>query len=129
MGAWDSTAFGNDDAADWTFELRDAANPAKFVANALSLAEPKGYLIAPNGCQIVAAAALVGAALGEFELPEDLASWLRGKESKLRDLAPAAAAALQRVKGDESELNEVWRESGDYAAWCADLDTIAVALR
>ena len=129
MGAWDSTAFGNDDAADWAFELRTASNPAKFVAAALSLAGDDGYLHAHEACQIVAAAAIVGAARGEFELPEDLAAWLRGKQSKLKDLADEALAGIQRVRGEESELKDQWRESGGLAGWSADLDAITVALR
>ena len=54
MGAWDVTAFGNDDAADWAAELVEADKPVDFLRRTFALAEGDGYLEAPNGCRLVA---------------------------------------------------------------------------
>jgi hypothetical protein len=44
MGAWDVTAFGNDDAADWAAELVEADKPVDFLRRTFALAEGDGYL-------------------------------------------------------------------------------------
>ncbi|HXB72595.1 MAG TPA: DUF4259 domain-containing protein [Candidatus Acidoferrales bacterium] len=131
MGAWDVTAFGNDDAADWALDLLETKKPAEFLENTFTLAKGNGYLEAFDGGQIVAAAAVVATACGSAPqgLPEDLGEWLRGKEAAFQYLAPTALAALQRVRGEESELRELWQETDDFSAWCSDLDAISATLR
>jgi hypothetical protein len=130
MGAWDVTAFGNDDAADWTLDLQDAAAPADFLERTLHIAKRDGYMEAPDGCQLVAAAAVVAAACGRAPagLSPGLGEWIRGKEAVLKYVAPAALAAIQRVRSDESELRDLWQESDDFSAWSADLESISTAL-
>jgi hypothetical protein len=130
MGAWDVTAFGNDDAADWSDDLMDAESPAAFLETTLAMAKRGGYLEVSDGCQLVAAAAVIAAACGAKSdgLPGDVRDWLRGKEAGLKRLAPAARTAIQRVRGEESELREVWQESDEFAEWSADLDAIAAGL-
>jgi hypothetical protein len=113
MGAWDITAFGNDDAADWSADLLESGAPADFLEQTLSMAKRPGYLEAGDGSLLVAAAAVVSAACGTsvHGLPDDLRSWLQGKESAIKSLAPAAQLAIQRVRGQDSELYETWQES------------------
>jgi len=64
MGAWDMTAFGNDDAADWVADLLQAPKAAEFLEKTLSPDGRGGYLEAPDGSQLVAAAAIIAAACG-----------------------------------------------------------------
>jgi hypothetical protein len=131
MGAWDVTAFGNDEAADWAVDLLEAEQPARFIENTLALAKGEGYLEDPDGSQIVAAAAVIAAACGQAPqgLPDDIGEWLRGKESTFKPLASTALAALQRVRSEPSELLALWQETDDFSAWCADLDAISATLR
>jgi hypothetical protein len=131
MGAWDVTAFGNDDAADWAAGLVDADKPTEFLKRTFALAEGNGYLEAPNGSQLVAAAAIVAAALSgraPQSFPED-AGWLHGKADSFRGLAAAAAAGIERVRGDNSELRDLWQETEEFSAWEADLEAILAGLR
>jgi hypothetical protein len=131
MGAWDITAFGNDDAADWAVELLEAEQPASFMENTLALAKGDGYLEAPDSCQILADAAVIASACGKAPqgLPEDTGEWLRGKEGTFKPLASTALAALQRVRSEPSELLDLWQETDDFSAWCGDLDAISATLR
>jgi len=132
MGAWDATAFGNDDAADWAAGLVETDNPLEFLKRTFALAEGDSYLEAPDGSQLVAAAAVVAAAIsGRVPpgFPEDVSRWLHGKADSLMGLAASAAAGLQRVKGDDSELRDLWRETEEFSAWEADLEVISMALR
>ncbi|HEV8261457.1 MAG TPA: DUF4259 domain-containing protein [Burkholderiales bacterium] len=123
-------AFGNDEAADWALGFLDANKPAEFLASTLDLAKGDDYLEAPDGSQIVAAA-VIAAACGNPPqgLPDNVREWVRGKEAPVKNLAPAALAALQRVQGEQSELRELWQESDDFSVWRSDLDAISAALR
>ena len=129
MGAWDM--FGNDDAADWALDLLESEQPASFIENTLAIAKGDGYLEAPDGSQIVAAAAVIASACGKAPqgFPEDIGEWLRGKEGTFKPLASTALAALQRVRSEPSELLDLWQETDDFSAWFGDLDAISTTLR
>lgn len=131
MGAWDVTAFGNDEASDMVWDLLEQPNPQHFLARILDHAHGTGYMEAPEGSQVVAAAAIVAAAI-RFEsvtVPDHLASWIQSNKSMLRPLVPAALTAMERVRGDQSELRESWRDSDEDTAWLAELDVISSVLR
>ncbi|GGD13586.1 DUF4259 domain-containing protein [Nocardioides daphniae] len=104
MGAWGTDPFDNDDAADWSYEL-EGAGP-EVVAVGLSGDE--------GDAAIVAAAAVVASACGvPVTLSPEAEQWLVDQdEDDLRALAPAAVAALEGVL-QESELRDLWDESGD----------------
>jgi hypothetical protein len=108
MGAWGPHPFDNDDAVDWRYQLLDGGG-VEVVASAL--AEPADD--AESAARAVAAAALVGAALGaDPVVPDDMKEWLAQQDaSALAALAPAAVAALDRIL-TASELEELWAEGG-----------------
>jgi hypothetical protein len=124
------TAFGNDDAADWARGLQQATQPYEFLEQVFDIAMRTDYLQALDGRQVVAAAAVVAAANGRAPtgLPPVLAEWIRGKESALKVLAPAASAALQRVRVGKSGLKDLWQETDNFSDWCNYLDEIDIAL-
>jgi hypothetical protein len=130
MGAWDVTAFGNDDASDMVLDLLEHSNPREYLTQILAHAKETGYLEAPQGSQIVAAAAMVAAAKNKesISVPGNAASWIDANESVLRPLAATALSAISRVRGENSELRELWQESDEFPAWIADLDRISAAL-
>jgi hypothetical protein len=131
MGAWDITAFGNDTAADWAADLQESPDPVEVLETTFQRVLRTGYLEAPEGSEMVAAAAVVAASCGGAVrgMPEDLEGWLAPRASSLKHLAPAALAAMRRVLAPESELRELWEESDDLQPWLEDMDRIAVALR
>jgi hypothetical protein len=121
MGAWDTTVFGNDAAADWAEDLLEAPKPSAFVESTLAKAKAD-YLEAGDASEIVAAAAVIAAARGHA--PADLSA----NRGTISGLAPAALKALERARND-SELQELLQERGEYPAWCVHLDGIAAGLR
>lgn len=119
MGAWGSGPFENDDAGDWVYDL-EGADDFALVRDALDVASSR-YLDAHEGAAAVAAAAVVAAALdaGAVDgLPEEVVAWLEGhaRQSEKADAA-RAAAALDRVVGEHSELADLWDEAPDGPAW------------
>ncbi len=130
MGTWDSSVFGNDDAADFSFEFDDAdtvAEVAPIIENALdAVLNSTLDLEAPDGATGLAAAALVVAWNEPGLLGNDAAyapaPWPRTTEPLPRNLHTKAAAVLDRVKNAEgNELAQLWAESGETAEFNAEI--------
>ena len=136
MGAWGSGPFENDSAADWAMELADGDDDGPIVdaLGAVVDAPPDEYLEVDEGSAVVAAAAVLVALSGRAaKLPEDLAEWVELQppelaETLLEKHRERALRALARVRGEGSELRELWEESEDAGAWVAHLDRLAAAL-
>lgn len=134
MGAWGAGPFENDDAGDWSygFDGADEASGHRLLAEALHLGAPDEYVEATAGSVAVAAAAVVSWLHAPDEIPdppdgESPAAWVRAVgPGPYTELTAAALAALDRVRGDDSELAELW--DGDEA-WPASLDQIEARLR
>ena len=133
MGAWGIGAFENDDAMDWSLDLMDAADPLRAIQSALDLAEEEDYLEAPDACQILAACAVISASKNKeptsgYPLPDELADWIFERDRDFGALAPVAVKAIQRVLAPDSELNELWEDTGDYDLWKQDVQMPVVSL-
>lgn len=122
MGAWGASAFDNDDAADWAweFESADLAAGLRLIADALSAAAQTGeaaYLDATAGEVAVAAAALV-ASINEQPIDEspynhEPRQWIaRTRPDSDAAMTGLARQAVARVTGQNSELAQLWDESG-----------------
>ncbi|HSE09868.1 MAG TPA: DUF4259 domain-containing protein [Nocardioidaceae bacterium] len=110
MGTWGNGPFDNDDASDWVYKLEDSGVSALRSA----LAVEDGYLKAPQAAEAVAAATVVGLASDlPVESTEEVSEWLGGADAdEVRSFAGGAVVALERVLED-SELAELYDESGD----------------
>ncbi len=98
MGAWDSTAWGNDDAADWCAELFTATKLAQRVEKALKTRDVEEY-----AGKIRAAAYLLVALGRAFIWPiEDL-----DRHLKLAIEKREAISKLDDYAGDESIAAEI----------------------
>jgi hypothetical protein len=131
MGAWDGSVFGNDDAADFSFEFDDANTVAKvapIIENALDdVLASTTDLEAPEGAIGLAAAALVVA----WDEPEMLGSdtayapepWPRTADPLPGHLKTKAAAVLDRMKdATGNELAQLWAESGQTSGFTTEID-------
>lgn len=122
MGAWGIGNFENDDALDWTAELKVAVNP-EVVAKPLRSLEGKigGYLEAPE-CSVALAAAEVVAALfgrASASLPAGVIEWVAThRVTPERTLVDSARRAVEAILSN-SELKELWTESDMLSAWRA----------
>jgi Domain of unknown function (DUF4259) len=137
MGAWGAGAFDNDDAADWESEFADAYEAAglTLIMDALAAAaeaDGSDYLEAPAGSRAVAAAEVVvwinGHSIPESAYNQRLRDWIaRTGPRPDGDLTDLARRAVERVASKNSELAELWGESGT-PSWLSVIDELRVAL-
>jgi hypothetical protein len=135
MGTWDSGPFDNDTAADWCGDLHDA-NPedrAGMVRQALlGAVESADYLDASEGCEAVAAIAIVGAErcggppVTSAYAPDFLLAG--GRIGLSDDLVPLALRTLDRVLGKDSELWQLWGEADGGRSLLAEIEPLRAAL-
>ncbi|MFE7468854.1 DUF4259 domain-containing protein [Streptomyces sp. NPDC057499] len=132
MGTWDIGHFDNDSAADFSGAVDDTPRAGReaVVREALAFAaEASEYLDSDEGAVAVAAAALVAAQCPGGEA----VTTAYGPKEPLPDFAPElrplAVRALDAVLGNDSELHELWDESGDktWAAGIARLKEVLAA--
>jgi Domain of unknown function (DUF4259) len=132
MGAWSHEPFGNDDANDWAYEL-DEAEDLSYVEAALdAVLETDGYLEAPEASCAVAAVEVIAKLLGKGTqsdaYTEKVDDWVARVGAKPpRALLEKAQRALERIRGEQSELKELWHE-GDAAEWEASLSSLHAAV-
>jgi Domain of unknown function (DUF4259) len=127
VGAWDHGAFDNDDAADWTytFEGFDRDSGLHFLSSTFAATE-SSPIDADIGAAVVAAAAVVTWLLGNTDGTDSAyaataAGWVaQNPGAPSAGLMGAARVALVRVISGESELAQLWQESGDDA-WRAEI--------
>lgn len=130
MGAWGTGPFENDAASDWVYDLEDADDLA-LALDALARVDTAEYLDADDAAVAIAAAEVLAAAGGRprGELPPEVSAWVtRTAVSIDAEHAEAASAAIRRVRGDASELAELWAEAGD-PGWERELDDLETRLQ
>lgn len=131
MGTWDIGPFDNDTAADFANDLDDAAageREALIRGVLMCTAGNQDYLEGPDAEEAVAAAALVAAPCpgGEPVSPH------YGPDEPVpvlpADFRRLAVEALDRVLAAESELLELWGETGDDRRWRGSIDRLREVL-
>ena len=121
MGIWSPGNFDNDAAQDWLYDFGE--NDFRLIDR--TLAGVAGMIAVDEldveeACEVLAAAECVAAAAGcpPNNPPEELAEWLA--ENSPIQVKPAyvemARKAVARVL-TQSELRDLWLESGEYGAW------------
>lgn len=133
MGAWNVNPFGNDAALDWLWELESNADGASFIGETLDTVIDNDDSESRREEEAVAAAAIVAAASADpvGRLAKDAKSWVLSKgfvpDIPLIDKAIRALDALMA----DSELRELWEESGSLKSWLKNtkglVDTLNIA--
>ena len=129
MGTWGSGPFENDNAADWVYDLEDA-DDLTLAMDALERVRGSDYVDADDASIAIAAAEVVAAAGGRphADLPEDVRRWIITNGVTLDpEHSEEAAAAVARIRGEDSELSELWDE-GDAEEWHGHLDDLTLRL-
>mgnify|MGYP000429154681 CR=1 FL=1 len=130
MGAWGPGIYENDDAADWSAEVAEFGLSA--VEGALDAAIEADYIEALEGaCALAAADVVARLVSGRGENSaycEDIVAWVEANASAPpASLVAKARTALERVKGADSELAELWSEDAEsltqWAASVADVES------
>lgn len=143
MGAWGTGPFDNDDAADFSAELRevaDADEANEVCSRAFRRVSTAGYPEVSEVSEAIAAAVVVAvAAGGNAELLVTpygpgtrasglLAQWPTAQFGLLKALASAALDRILDPEG-ENEWTELWQESGNLDEAQAALEPVRAALR
>lgn len=130
MGTWSVDAFGNDDAADWAYGLEEAENlePIEEALNAV-LDVGDAYLEAPEGAVALAAVEVLARLAGnpgeKTPYTEAVDKWVESTTAKpTAALMVKAQAAINRILAENSELNELWKDTDDYDAWLASVSDL-----
>lgn len=127
MGTWSSKPFGNDEALDWLFQLTAQGDTRPLLEESLS----KALETIPRDCEEAVAAAAVIAAAAHHpvrSVPAEVKSWIaRTGYVPTRELAERAALALEAIQ--QSELADLWRESGRDASWSKAIQELLGRLR
>ncbi len=129
MGTWGSGPFENDDAADWVYDLEDA-DDLTLAMDAIERVRNSDYVDAYDASVALAAAEVIAAAGGapHADLPEGVSRWLTEADPDVAaDHGEAATAAVARIRGEDSELAELWAEV-DAAEWHSHLDDLVERL-
>jgi len=139
MGAWSHEPFGNDEANDWAYGLEETEDLSYVEAALDAVLEVDGYLEAPEGESAVAAVEVIAKLLGKGTqsdaYTEKVDEWVKRVRVKpTRPLLEKAQRALARIRGEQSELKDLWHQDGaapdwDGAArWDASLNSLYTAV-
>lgn len=127
MGAWSHEAFGNDSACDWAYGLQEIED-LSLVESALAAVvnASEGYLDADEATEALAAVEVIARLRGHpgycNAYTQATDDWVASTRlTPPEALVQRALAVLDRVGGDESELKELWDESGSAEDWQASL--------
>lgn len=134
MGAWGAGPFDNDSACDWAGELADGEDDGPLADAFSAVLECGGYLDVDDGSAAVGAAQVLVVLAGkEGRLPPDLQEWVDLQPAALRALLfdkhrDTGLAALDRVRGANSELASLWGD-GDDTPWAQSVVALVSLLR
>jgi len=119
MGAWGELAFDNDTANDWAYDLK-GIDDLSLVESALKEVEDIGdeYLDQDIACNALAACEVIARLQGNYgyknAFTEKVDEWVAAHNLTPSDaLLKRAAAVIDRILGEKSELRELWDETGE----------------
>jgi len=132
MGAWSHEPFGNDDANDWAYELEETEDLSHIEAALDVVLDTDGYLEAPEASCAIGAVEVIAKLLGKGTqsdaYTEKVDDWIKTVDAKpSRALLDKARRALDRIRGKDSELKDLWHE-GDASEWEASLKALHTAV-
>ena len=134
MGAWGPGSFDNDAAADWAMECARSAGFTLVEATLDNLlAAEDDERDASDEEEAIAAAEVVARAAGNWGVrnaySQALDDWIGTLgEQPGPALLAKARRAVQSIRGEPSELRELWSDSGDFAQWRGSLDGLLARL-
>lgn len=134
MGAWNCGIFDDDSAYDFVSEIEGAEKPREVFEAALAEALSTDYLEYDACHAVTVSAAYIDSILNGTTYRSDdetMAAFVeKNKDLKVDDLTSDAVKALQKVMGDNSELNELWSENEElYPKWKENIEQLIERLQ
>jgi hypothetical protein len=129
MGAWSSGPFDNDDAADFLMELENAPSWDTVRAIFDAVLAHDDYVELPDGARAYAAAALVTVATGKSDISaQDIYMTLDAMGPPPEGIVAVAKRALRQITRGDSEIRELYLDSGSYTEWLETVASVDAAL-
>lgn len=130
MGAWGTGIFENDDVLDWKADLLDS-DDIELIEETIEEVLEEEYIesdLASNALGAIEILAALQGKPGQEILnsqsnTEDLYEWIDAHKGKGKNLIFKAKRAIKKIKKD-SELQELWEESGEYSSWLNTLNDL-----
>ena len=131
MGTWSHKPFGNDQTCDWTSELEESTGFGVIDQAFDQIIADKNEAIidADFGSVAYAAAEVVAQILGEgtqdLDFLDGVTQWIDQLSSRAPNaLIQKAIITLDILVQENSELDELWKESDDYDDWQKNIDEL-----
>jgi hypothetical protein len=135
MGAWGHRAFDNDRTNDWAYGL-DEVDDLSLVEAALGEVEEvtEDYLDQRIACDALGACEVLARLLGRpgytDAYTEKVDRWVADHDLKPTPaLLKRASDGIDRILGDDSELRQLWEETGDTDPWREAMEDLRGRLR
>lgn len=137
MGTWGTGYFEDDAALDFMADIEESTDPKRTLAKAFAVAIKNDYIESDEGTAVIVAAAYVDRQVNGTRFSDDRNGQQlhvdtfpeRNPSTNLFDLKSKAVAALNKVLGENSELNELWKESDDsYSEWLINVEQLVARL-
>ena len=128
MGAWSEDAFGNDTACDWAGDFCDDPSMDR-VVQALNEVFADDYIDSDVGAEALAACEVIARLQGHFgyqnAYTEDIDAWCKGfGERPTEEHKDLAVRVIERLLGEDSELQELWDEDGENQDWHQEMESL-----
>ncbi|QDU08163.1 DUF4259 domain-containing protein [Gimesia aquarii] len=121
MGSWGYKTFEDDTTCDWLYDLYEAEDPHSFLLSSLNPGQSDGFLDDLDCSKVLGAAETVFSLLFQVRdnPPEEFKEWIqKNQDLPVNDLKSNCIHSLKRVLSEDSELNNIWSDSGeDYRNW------------
>ncbi len=134
MGAWGDRAFDNDAANDWAYGL-EVVDDLSLVEAAFGEVEAVGadYLDSDVACDALGACEVLARLLGNpgytNAYTEKVDQWVAAHNlTPSPALLERASAVIDRILADNSELRDLWEDTGDDA-WHKSVDELRARMR
>mgnify|MGYP003582666955 CR=1 FL=1 len=133
MGTWSAEPFGNDDAADWAWELDDATDWG-VVLDALTgvLNEDPTDVDADDATLVVAAAEVLahyaGRATQSDAYTESVEAFVKRAPEPSAGINAVALQALDIAASSDGELAQLWAEGSGGDEWLAAVARVRAVL-
>jgi hypothetical protein len=134
MGAWAEDTFGNDTACDWIGTFLDDPGLPVVQSAIQTVLDADDYLDSDQACDCLAACEVIARLQGKWGMRNtysvDLDNWIEANPTDVPpDLKAAAEAAIERILGPDSELQELWDEDGRNEDWHKAIDELRERIR
>ncbi len=135
MGTWGVGSFGNDNAADWIWELEESDDLSVVEAAILRVLDCGDELVeSPDAQEAIAAAEVLARLQGkpgvQDAYSEGADNWVAAHPIKPPPtLVQQTLKALDRILRQPSELLDCWQDSDDLDAWTAAVNDLPNRLR